>query len=370
MGNIGYYPAALYPIRGNVPVIEVGGVEIPNHGFLPFNGSRGEGEWIGFIDFEEIPHVLNPEKGYVVTANNKVVGRGYPYYLGWHWADRFRAQRIVELIESILAEKGYVTVEDMMRVQTDTVSLAAKTMLSLILGYVNAEALEPVEAEALELLRTWNYAMSSGRPEPLIYATWLIKLHEAVWKDELEAAGIRNLKLLPLEVTEYVIRAAMAGLDMDRWLDAPLTDVVTSSFKEAIRLIRESYGDDPAGWRWGEACMYRIEHPLGIVLSWLNYPLIPASGGPFTVSPAGIGLTSPKYWVKSSASIRFIASLKDASPENNYLILPGGNIGRVFSEHYMDQLSLYVNMGYKPFYIPRDVAEVREPKAIYVFRGG
>jgi penicillin amidase len=67
-GNIGYQTP------GNIPIRSEG-----HDGMLPVPGWTGEYEWQGYIPFDELPFVYNPPEGFIVTANNAVVGPEYPY---------------------------------------------------------------------------------------------------------------------------------------------------------------------------------------------------------------------------------------------------------------------------------------------------
>ncbi|MFN3307892.1 MAG: penicillin acylase family protein, partial [Anaerolineales bacterium] len=87
-GNIAYQMPGRVPIRAN------------GDGRLPVPGWTDEYEWLGTIPFEELPYTLNPPQGYIVTANNRVPPPNYPYLITSDWDYGFRAQRIVELIES------------------------------------------------------------------------------------------------------------------------------------------------------------------------------------------------------------------------------------------------------------------------------
>ena len=81
-GNIGYLTRGLVPIRSRA------------NGWLPVPGWTGEHEWQGYIPFDEMPRSHNPETNYIVTANQRVVGADYPYYIGLDHAPEFRAKRI------------------------------------------------------------------------------------------------------------------------------------------------------------------------------------------------------------------------------------------------------------------------------------
>src|SRR5215468_9941852 len=68
-GNIGYQTPGKLPIRG------------AGDGSMPQPGWDSAYAWQGYIPFEELPVSYNPAEGYIVTANNAIVGPGYPYPL-------------------------------------------------------------------------------------------------------------------------------------------------------------------------------------------------------------------------------------------------------------------------------------------------
>ncbi len=365
-GNIAYYPAGLYPIRGNLPVVEAGSLEVPNYGFLPFNGSSGEGEWVGYIPFDEIPHVVNPERGFIATANNAPVSaKSYKYYLGWHWADRFRHDRIVQMIQETLESKGKISVEDVMRMQTDYKSLAAETLVPLLLQALDTVpgSLSDAERQVAEMLRNWDYVMRPDAPEPAIYTYWLKEFYDRLWEDEYEAAGIKGT-FLPLETAELVLRGELDEPGrFSKWVDKPLGELVLEALRSAMDKLAKDMGtEDPAKWRWGNVHIYAFNHPLGEVLPWLNYPRYPAPGGFFTVNVA------PGLKVGSGPSIRYIADMRPG--KTGYLTLPGGNSGHPFSIHYYDQLDMWVKGGYKPLLMPSSPEQVEATETLRLVPGG
>ncbi|HBE26836.1 MAG TPA: penicillin acylase family protein, partial [Ktedonobacter sp.] len=102
-GNIGYVMAGAIPIRAR------------GQNLLPSPGWTGEYEWTGFISFEELPQIYNPEQHFIITANNRVVDDSYPYYITNEWLNGYRAQRIRDLLTS----KGKLAPEDMVAIQGD-----------------------------------------------------------------------------------------------------------------------------------------------------------------------------------------------------------------------------------------------------------
>ena len=65
-GNIGYWVSGKVPIRAK------------GDGSVPAPGWTGEYEWVGEVPFEEMPHSLNPERGYLITSNHRIVSDDYP----------------------------------------------------------------------------------------------------------------------------------------------------------------------------------------------------------------------------------------------------------------------------------------------------
>ena len=66
---------------------------------LPKPGWTGEFEWDGWIPYDELPELVDPEQGFIVTANNRVVDSSYPHHITSDWLDGYRAARIEQLLQ-------------------------------------------------------------------------------------------------------------------------------------------------------------------------------------------------------------------------------------------------------------------------------
>ena len=64
---------------------------------FPCPGDTDDYEWTGYIPFEELPQVFNPDSGLIVTANARVVGPNYKPYITDHWEEPYRTSRIYDL---------------------------------------------------------------------------------------------------------------------------------------------------------------------------------------------------------------------------------------------------------------------------------
>ena len=83
-------------------------------GALPYDGSTNDGDWTGYIPFEELPNLYNPPAGLIVTANQRIVGTIYKYtQISRDAAAPWRARRIYDL----LSAKSKITMDDVRDMQ-------------------------------------------------------------------------------------------------------------------------------------------------------------------------------------------------------------------------------------------------------------
>jgi penicillin amidase len=118
-GNIGEYSVGLAPIRKNWT------------GLLPVPGTSGY-EWAGFIPTSELPHSYNPARGFIATANNKMIPDDYPYNIGFEWYSRYRVQRINEVLEEHRRQDHKLNITDFEQLQNDYASIPARELVDLL----------------------------------------------------------------------------------------------------------------------------------------------------------------------------------------------------------------------------------------------
>src|SRR5699024_12434793 len=105
-----------------IPIYEDG-----KDALLPLPGWEAETEWQDFIPFDELPRVVNPDKGFIATANNKIAGDEYPYHISNVWEQPYRYERIYEVLES----NDELTLQDMEDLQMDPTNLRAREFVPL-----------------------------------------------------------------------------------------------------------------------------------------------------------------------------------------------------------------------------------------------
>ena len=168
-GNIGYQMPGHVPIRKN------------GDGRLPVPGWTDNYDWIGYIPFDQLPSVLNPSKGYIVTANNAVVGAGYPYLITTDWDYGFRANRIVDSIETAPAPIDLAYIQKM---QADNYEANAATLVPL-LAQLDFQAGTPNQALAFDLLMNWDFQAGMDSAPAAVFEVFWKNLLAAAFDDDL-----------------------------------------------------------------------------------------------------------------------------------------------------------------------------------------
>jgi len=341
-GNLGFYAA------GRVPIREGG------DGRVPAPGWTGAHDWTGMIPFEDLPHRYDPADGRIATANNRIVGDDYPYFLTHDWAAPYRIRRIEQRLETDAPH----TAAGFEAIQTDHLSLFAHSFLPRLL----AETPESDRGrEAHRLLTAWDGRMESARPEPLIFAAWYRALTRRLYADELGPYFPAAWNYRPRFVAE-----ALSGSAGD-WCDDTATPaeetcgaLVTAALEEALASLTERHGPDMNAWQWGEAHRARLRHRTfdGVpVLGRMFSRSVPQSGGTFTVLQAGNVLANEAapFDAVHGVSMRVVFDLGD--PDATRAILPTGQSGNPLSPWYDDQLPLWLDGETVALPMSREAAE-------------
>ncbi len=363
-GNIGMYCAAGVPVRKRTEIFPL----------LP--GWIDDYEWKELLPFDKLPYSLNPEKGFVISANNKTVGEDNNYHIGTWYALPHRMDRITE----VLSEKEEMAVEDFKMLQLDQKSKLAEKHLQLILNAVDEDKLKSKsEIEGIEILKEWDCIYDTEDIAASILETYYEKLIENIFSDELEEELYdRFLKAYKIiRLTLYKIAESRSS----EWLDnintedytESFNDIVEESYKEAIYYLQQKYGDEIEYWKWGDIHRLTLKHPLSTVkmldkIFKLNRGPYKVGGSFHTVCPFSYPFGKPAE-ADQGASHRHIYT--PGNWDNSITVIPTGNSGIPSSRHYCDQTDLYISGNYHNDYFSEDeVKKNSEYKMIFIPAGG
>ncbi len=321
-------------------------------GRVPLLAKRREHHWRGLRPYEQAPSSIRPSEGWLVTANNALRPPTASYPFPQDAAMEHRAQRIAER----LSEHGGWTAHELGELQTDTVSLYAKEVVRALveLASVDGPPLEADASKALDELGRWDGDFALRGTSALYH---LVEARVDEWLARILGRNLSHperdrvrLEALYGRLDEPFLAAAGAatgGLAARR-------EQLAAALAEAWREGVASFGEDVAQWNYGALHVWTPEHRLGALpflgRSFNSEPReVPGAGAaPCVFSGvrrrAGDGL--PRTEVGHGASLRFVADC--AAPDESLAILPGGQAGHPFDEHYADQLDVYLSGGLRP----------------------
>src|SRR5205807_3884770 len=301
-GHIGYYGAGRIPIRKS------------GDGSVPYDGSTDDGEWTSYIPFDKLPHSFDPPSGIIVTANQRVVGNNYPYFLSHNWAPPYRARRIFDL----LSAKPKLTTDDFRKIQSDVYSIA-----SVNFARAAAKTLKAASLSATESVPGADRGPRAGSPRGVVDATGSIDKfvsdleswdgmmsadsHTAAVVSQMRGAfrtRVLNAALGPDLLKTYtwaqseVLIDRIANEQPREWLPKEFSnyaDLFRASYDDAKQNLTKSIGADESQWIWGKIAIARFPHPLAAA------PLI---GSQFAIAPFPQNGSGGRVHVGSSVSMR------------------------------------------------------------------
>ena len=343
-GHIGYQAPGLVPIRKS-----------GNTGEMPAEGWISANDWTGdYIPFDGLPNVLDPEDGYIVTANQAVIGEEYPYFLTNDWDYGFRATRIRQLLEA----EGELSVEEMTRLQLDTANPMAATLVPYLL---DIEDLGPsYYRDGQELLADWDFTQPADSAAAAYYNVVWSNLLRLTFHDDLRqgiwpTGGDRWFAV----VTELLRDPAGPWWDDKQTEDIVETrdDILLHAMLDARDELTRLQSLDASEWTWGHLHELNLRHATlgesGVgPLEWLfNREDHGVGGGSSTVDATGWD-ASQGYGVTAAPSMRMVVSLADFD-RSRYINLTGVS-GHPGSSHYSDQTELFVNGEFLPWAFSRE----------------
>jgi penicillin G amidase len=316
-GHIGYHAAGVIPIRKS------------GDGSVPYDGATDAGEWTSYIPIAKLPTVYDPPSGIIVTANQRIVGTDYPYFLTHSWAQPYRARRIWDLLN----EKPKLSAEDFRLVLGDVYSIAGVFFTKEAVKLLRPK-LTPADEKlraTLDAFEKWDGRINAESTVAPIASQMRLAFRSKILTAALGPELVRNYQWSNFDTTlDRILKDQPAA-----WLPKEFSsyaDLLRACYDEALANLTKSLGADQSKWTWGELAKARFPHPLG------GAPLI---GAQFTVPPfpqnGTGGLLGATPNVGSNVSMRFIADPSDWDKTQQGIAL--GESGLPKSPHWSDQLA-------------------------------
>ncbi|HSU04789.1 MAG TPA: penicillin acylase family protein [Acetobacteraceae bacterium] len=327
-GNIGYQMAGRVPIRGRI-----------TYGFR--DADNPADQWAGYIPFDELPSGFNPPRGYVASANQRIVPPDFRYPIYGAYSQGHRGVRIDEAF----AQQPVMDRAANIRFQNDVKNSRAARLCPHILRHLAAGA-GPEVAIVTSALRDWDYRYDLASTAPTIFESFMARWVRTVLAEHMPA------RLLDLTSQQTGLAATLLEDGDDGYFAAGVTATLAAVAKQTVAHLREHLGANPATWRWERVHIAHWRHPLSspALRDALDIGPAPVDGGSHTVRNTGGEL--PPHHATSGAEYRIVVDF--TAPESFQAVQNIGNSGVPGSAHYRDQFAPWLRGEYHVVHLHRD----------------
>lgn len=338
--------AVVADAQGNIGWTYMGRVpkRVGHLGLFSRSWQDGNNGWQGYVAPEALPRLVNPSSGVIISTNQRMVPRTYPYGIGHDFSGGYRARRIAERLQ----EMQHISERDMLQLQLDTQAgfyryyhrLALQTLqrssdnefrVGLRRHLKAWHGRADVKSVGFSLLQEFRFTLLDAVLTPLFAACRKIDpSFSYVWSN-----SDVPLQRLLRRLSHEIVPAAQRGKGRDAFL-------VEALEKSALNLLRRYNVDTLDQLHWGRVNRAHITHPLSQAIPWLTR-LLDMTPEPLSGCPQCVRLADGDV----GASARLVVS--PGREIDGILHMPGGQSGHPLSPFYRDQQAFWVQGSASPF---------------------
>ncbi|HET9430506.1 MAG TPA: penicillin acylase family protein [Chitinophagaceae bacterium] len=316
------------PVQNVVFASKAGDIAIWQQGQVPLRWNRqgvyimpGEDSsymWQGYIPMSDNPHIVNPERGFVSSANQRATSNDYPYYVPGDFSV-YRGMRINKLLDAM----NGITIADMMKLQNDNYNSMAEILKPFLVMHTDQARLNQEEKRLFQYFTSWNLQNDPAETGPVVFEVWMDTLSMLYLGDEL---GRASDPLLPNKST--LIDLLLKEDSISRFAD----NISTTELESVSKIVTESFKI---------AAGFLLKKEKENRLTWANYKnttiyhLLGTGAIPFARQGLAIGggdeiINATRH--THGPSWRMIIHL--TTPTEAYGVYPGGQSGNPGSRYY------------------------------------
>ncbi len=297
------------------------------------DGSRG---WAGYILPDELPRLVNPKSGFIVNANQRMLGDDYPYVIGHYFDQGHRAYRITER----LLDAKNLSERELLALQLDTKVEFYRFYQRLAVSLLS-ESNDKAQVRLKQNLTNWD---GFAERDSVGFAV-LVEFRKLLLDAVIAPFMAKCREYDP----EFQFSSAMIDGPLQQLLETKLPELLPDkvhyrdwdSFLHSLliqaerNVLKQNSTDFPESLVWGAVNQVTITHPfsasLPLLNNWLDMPKVAVPGCVQCVrmDESGYG-----------ASERLVVS--PGREGNGILHMPGGQSGHPLSPHYADQQQVWV----------------------------
>lgn len=331
--NIGFSAAGKIPIRAE------------SNGMVPATDAA---RWQGFISAADMPWKFNPESGFIVNANNKIIGNDASQFISNDWADPARAERIQQLLTIQSGANKKIDASYMAHMQKDVVDLNALRFIAALKTIVG----DAQKNNLLRVLFDWNGDMHADTAAPALYISLIRQLKLGLYTDEFKryqttSAADAAIESIVSDIDVSVVVQTI--MNHPFWCDNIKTEIIETCEKiihyslfNAQQELTKISGNSQENWRWKIINKKIYAHnPLSqnnIIRDFFERTAT-GDGTPDTISVAGYYFDDSMGYVQNyGASVRQVFELTPTT--QHYIVNSTGQSGNALSEFYANTIAL------------------------------
>lgn len=253
---------------------------------VPQSRDAGHCGWDGWLEPGAYPKIVDPENGFLATANNRVDASAAGDVLGnGGYADGARAHQIVADLQR-LTRRGNVTTRDLLSVQLDDRAVFLKRWHDLILKVLRPAALEyhPRRKRFRKVVKNWGARASVDSVGYRLVRAFRLRVAQLAFAPILKRLKTRYPDAeLPFARQKEGPLWRLVTARPDNWLNARYA-TWNALFLNVIDGLIHKYwtGSGLSRATWGArntvALKNRIGRALGPLGSWMNWPVVQLPG--------------------------------------------------------------------------------------------
>jgi len=298
------------------------------------DGADPRMEWQGYIPNEHNPSTLNPDRGFVSSANQHPTDQTYPYYVFDNSYEHYRNRRL----NSRLAEMSAITVDDMKALQFDDYYTLASEVLPVLMDLLADRTItDPKAKEYLASLKSWDFYADPNQKAPTLFHIWWEETHQHIWKEwkEFGAPVVKPNNFRTVELLKNEADSSVFDLKKTKQIEKA-KDHVKIGFEMMLEKMNK-WETEEGDYAWAAYKKTSIQHLVPQFSSFSVKNVYTGGGSGILNATSG----------RNGASWRLVVELGEQM--NAFGIYPGGQSGNPGSKFYGNFIPIWANGEYVDF---------------------
>ena len=373
-GEIGYTRTGLLPLKKS----KASNIHTKNF----CKGWLEEDQLKGYLEDDKTPRIINPSKGYIVTANNKMVSENFiEDYDGLHIYGR--AKRINEMIQQKISKNEKISLKDNLEFLSDVKDVYAERILPKLIEIYERNKKKQYEEFRKHVTKMQEYQQIAQNnpdfvppksnydpPQSLVYMEHLRKWNYTMESDSHLASiytvleynlAINLIQPIPLEIAQGIIStkniwnfiySMIEKIHSGKQVELKQCSYLSGSrdcekyLVKVIDNLAQNIKDEETFYKGNIPAYGEIMQQIHSHRPFHSNPLlklifsrkVKSRGNRNTVKTSNERYNNEegKFTSTLSPAAQFMVDLKD--PLEPFIHVGIGNSGNIFSKHYDDRI--------------------------------